>query len=201
MNSIPTSPADTPRRPARAELADFADRLRGQLGGLPGFGQYPGTIATLDAGHLAHTLGTGADLTLPSAVATGDVLFAPDLNPAFFYSWDVHPTQQPDWFRVSVRFTPSDFGITETRSYDLAWAVVPFILDLGAVLTVEASANAGVGAATWTLDAFQVRTLHVGVGPIGPDETVHVDLVRGSGTGSWIWLHTVVGDPPLTTEP
>ncbi|WP_433862183.1 hypothetical protein [Streptomyces sp. L7] len=201
MNSIPSSPGGTARRPDRAELADFADRLRGQLGGLPGFGQYPGTIAALDAGHLARTLGTGADLTLASAVATGDVLFAPDLNPAFFYSWDVHPGQPADWFRVSVRFTPADFGITATRSYDLAWAVAPFFLDLGAVLTVEASANAGVVAQTWTLDAPQARSLHVGVGPIAPDETVHVDLVRGSTNGSWIWLHTVIGNPPLTTEP
>ncbi|MEY9953071.1 hypothetical protein [Leifsonia sp. EB34] len=200
MNSIPSSSGAT-RRPGRAELADFADRLRGQLGGLPGFGHYPGTIAALDAGHAARTLGTGVDLTLPSAVATGDVLFAPDLNPAFFYSWDVHPSQSPDWFRVSVRFTPADFGITETRSYDLAWAVTPFFLDLDAVLTVEASANAGVVAQTWTLDTPQARALHVGVGPIAPDETVHVDLVRGSANGSWIWLHTVIGDPPLTTEP
>ena len=200
MDSISNLPGAT-RRPHRSELADFADRLRGQLGGLPDFGRYPGTIATLDAGHLAHTLGTGVDLTLPSAVATGDVLFAPDLNPAFFYSWDVHPTQAPDWFRVSVRFTPSDFGITETRSYDLAWAVVPFFLDLGAELAVEASANAGVAPQTWTLDAPQVRTLHVGVGPVAAQETVHVDLVRASAGGSWIWLHTVVGDAPLTTEP
>ncbi|MFE4470789.1 hypothetical protein ACFRFH_18410 [Leifsonia sp. NPDC056824] len=79
--------------------------------------------------------------------------------------------------------------------------MAPFFLELGAVLMVEASANAGVGPASWTLDTPQARTLHVGVGPIGPDETVHVDLVRGSTNGSWIWLHTVIGDARLTTEP
>lgn len=189
------------RRPERAELAHFAERLRAQLAGLPPIGGFPGTIATIDAGHLARNLGTGVNLTLPSAIATGDVLFAPDLNPAFFYSWDVHPNQPPDWFRISLRFTPSDLGITEPRAYDIGCTVVPFFLDLGATVTLEASPNAGVAPASWTLDQPQVRTLHIGTGQIAPSDTVHVDLIRGSAGGSWIWLQTTIAYAPLTTEP
>lgn len=195
MNSIANPPDAAPRRPDRSELADFADRLRSQL---PPIGQLPGVIATMDAGHLAHSLGSGANLTLPSAVVTGDVLFAPDLNPAFFYSWDVHDGEPPEWFRVSLRFTPSDFGITETRSYDIGWVVAPFFLDPGAALTAESSTGQTAG---WTLDQLQVRTLHLGAGPVAPGDTLHADLVRGSATGSWIWLQTVVAFPPLTSEP
>lgn len=198
MDDITNTPG-TARRPHRSELADFADRLRGQLAGLP-IGEYPGTIATIDAGHLARDLGTGVALTLPSAIATGDVLFAPDLNPAFFYSWDVHANQPPDWFRISLRFTPADLGVTEPRAYDIAWTVAPFFLDPGAVVTVEASANTGAAPATWTLDQPQVRTLHVGTGAIQPDDTVHIDLVRASTEGSWIWLQTTIGYAPLTSE-
>lgn len=196
-----TNPPSAARRPERSELADFADRLRGQLAGLPPVGEFPGTIATNDAGHLARNLATGVNLTLPSAVATGDILFAPDLNPAFFYSWDVHENQPPDWFRISLRFTPADFGITEPRAYDIAWTVVPFFLDLGATVTLEASANTGATPASWTLDQPQVRTLHVGTAAIAPDETAHIDLVRGSTHGSWIWLQTTIAYAPLTTEP
>ena len=196
-----TKPPSAARRPERSELADFADRLRGQLAGLPPVGEFPGTIATIDAGHLARNLATGVNLTLPSAVATGDTLFAPDLNPAFFYSWDVHANQPPDWFRISLRFTPADFGITEPRAYDIAWTVVPFFLDLGATVSLEASPNTGASPASWTLDQPQVRTLHVGTAAIAPDETVHVDLVRGSAHGSWIWLQTTIAYAPLTAEP
>jgi hypothetical protein len=196
-----TNPPGGARRPERAELADFADRLRGQLAGLPPVGEFPGTIATIDAGHLARNLGTGVNLTLPSAIVTGDVLFAPDLNPAFFYSWDVHENQPPSWFRISLRFTPADFGITEPRAYDIGWTVVPFFLDPGATVTVEASPNAGAVPASWTLDQPQVHTLHVGTASFAPDETVHVDLVRGSAGGSWIWLATTIAYAPLTTEP
>ncbi|WP_426624703.1 hypothetical protein ACPPVW_00975 [Leifsonia sp. McL0607] len=195
-----TNPPSSARRPKRSELADFADRLRGQLASLP-VGEFPGTIATIDAGHLARNLATGVNLTLPSAIATGDVLFAPDLNPAFFYSWDVHPSQPPDWFRISLRFTPSDFAITEPHAYDIGWTVVPFFLDLGATVTIEASANTGAGPQSWTLDQPQVRTLHLGTASIDPGDTMHVDLVRGSATGSWIWLQTTIAYARLTSEP
>jgi len=195
MNSIANSPGGATRRPDRSELAAFAERLRSQL---PPVSEVPGVITTIDAGHLAHSLGTGANLTLPSAVVTGDILFAPDLNPAFFYSWDVHAPQSPDWFRVSLRFTPSDFGITDTRTYDIGWVVAPFFLDEGAVLTAETSTGQ---TANWTLDQPTVQTLHLEAGPVAPGDTLHVDLVRGSSHGSWIWLQTVVAHPPLTTEP
>ncbi|WP_295122325.1 hypothetical protein [uncultured Leifsonia sp.] len=195
-----TNPPGSARRPERSELADFARRLRGQLAGLP-VGELPGTLTTIDAGHLARNLGTGVNLTLASAVVTGDVLFAPDLNPAFFYSWDVHENQQPDWFRISLRFTPSDLGIAERRAYDIGWTVVPFFLDLGATVTLEASPNTGAAPASWTLDQATVRTIHIGTGPIDPGDAVHVDLVRSSRGGSWIWLQTTIGYAPPTNEP
>jgi hypothetical protein len=143
----------------------------------------------------------GADLTLPSGLATGDDLFSPNLNPAFFYSWDVHPEQQPDWFRVSARFTPSDFGIGDTRSYEVEWVVLPFFLDLGAELTLEASPDPGPGAGSSTLGEFGVRTLSMAVGPIEPNETLHADLIRNSRNGSWIWLRTNITYLPPTRAP
>ncbi len=78
--------------------------------------------------------------------------------------------------------------------------MVPFFLDLGATVTVEASANTGAAPESWTLDQPQVRTLHVGTGSIAPGDTVHVDLVRASAGGSWIWLQTTIGYAPLTSE-
>ena len=193
-----TNPPNVRRRPDPSELAEFTQKLRG-IG--PGSGLYPGTIVSLDAGHLFYSLGTGANLTLPSGVATGDSAFAPNLNPAFFYSWDVHPEQPPDWFRVSVRFTPSDFGITEARSFEIEWVVLPFIFDLGAELTVEASTSSGTNAESWTLGEFAVRTLRISTGTVEPNETIHADLVRNSRNGSWIWLRTNITYPRTTTEP
>lgn len=199
MNGITPSP-HAARRPSPGELAEFARKLR-DLG--PGSGLYPGTIVSIDAGHLFHSLGTGADLSLPSYVATGDDLdlFTQNLNPAFFYSWDVHPEQQPDWFRVSARFTPSDFGIGDTLSYEVEWVVLPFFLDLGAELTLEASPNPGPGAGSSTLGEFEVFTLSMAVGPIEPDETLHADLIRNSRNGSWIWLGTNITYLPPTRGP
>ena len=197
MNRIP-NPPNEPQRPDPSELAEFTKKLR-DIG--PGSGLYPGTIVSIDAGHLFYSLGTGANLTLPSGVATGDALFAPNLNPAFFYSWDVHPEQPPDWFRVSVHFTPSDFGISEARSFEIEWVVVPFIFDLGAELTLEVSPNSGTVAGSWTLGEFGVRTLRITAGPIEPNETIRADLVRNSRNGSWIWLRTNITYPPPTTEP
>ncbi|WP_426515598.1 hypothetical protein ACPPVQ_13400 [Diaminobutyricibacter sp. McL0618] len=193
-----TDPPNTPRRPDPSELADFTQRLR-DIGA--GSGLHRGTIVSIDAGRLFYSLGTGANLALPSGVATGDVAFAPTLNPAFFYSWDVHPEQPLDWFRVSVRFTPSDFGISETRSFEFEWVVVPFFLELGAELTIEVSSNSGTFAESWTLDEFAMRTLRLATGPVEPNETVRADLVRNSRNGSWIWLRTNVTYPPPTTEP
>lgn len=197
MNRI-THSSHAAQRPSPAELAEFARKLR-DLG--PESGLYPGTIVSIDAGHLFHSLGTGADLTLPSGLATGDDLFSPNLNPAFFYSWDVHPEQQPDWFRVSARFTPSDFGIGDTRSYQVEWVVLPFFLDLGAELTLEASPNPGPGAGSSTLGEFEVFTLSMAVGPIEPNETLHADLIRNSRNGSWIWLRTNIAYLPPTRAP
>ncbi|NEN05871.1 hypothetical protein G3T36_08290 [Diaminobutyricibacter tongyongensis] len=188
-----TDSQNAPRRPDASELAEFTKKLR-EIG--PGSGLYPGTIVSIDAGHLFHSLGTGANLALPSGVATGDVLFAPNLNPAFFYSWDVHPEQPPDWFRVSVRFTPADFGITQARSYELEWVVVPWIFELGAVLTLEVSTNSGTTAQSWTLEEFGVRRLRIAAGPIEPNETIRADLVRNSTNGSWIWLRTNIAYAP-----
>jgi hypothetical protein len=198
MNRITHSPHAA--RPSPAELAEFARKLK-DLG--PESGLYPGTIVSIDAGHLSHSLGTGADLALPSYVATGDDLdlFTQNVNPAFFYSWDVHPEQQPDWFRVSARFTPSDFGIGDTRSYEVEWVVLPFFLDLGAELTLEASPNPGPGAGSSTLGEFAVFTLSMAVGPIEPNETLHADLIRNSRNGSWIWLRTNITYLPPTRAP
>jgi hypothetical protein len=184
-------------RPSPAELAEFARKLR-DLG--PGSGVYPGTIVSIDAGHLFYSLGTGADLALPSAVATSDDLdlFTQNLNPAFFYSWDVHPEQQPDWFRVSAHFTPSDFGIGDTGSYEVQWVVLPWIFELGAELTLEASPNPGPGAGSYTLGEFGVFTLSMTAGPIEPNETLHADLIRNSSNGSWIWLRTNITYLPPT---
>ena len=197
MNGI-TNPQHPRQRPDPLELAEFSKKLR-DIG--PGSGLYPHTIVSIDAGHLFYSLGTGANLTLPSGVATGDSPFAPNLNPAFFYSWDVHPEQQPDWFRVSVRFTPSDFGISEARSFEIEWVVVPFFLELGAELTVEASTSSGTIAESWTLGEFDVRTLRIATGRVEPNETVRADLVRNSRNGSWIWLRTNITYPRPTTEP
>ncbi len=197
MNGIP-NPQNPRPRPDPSELAEFTQKLRG-IG--PGSGLYPGTIVSLDAGHLFYSLGTGANLTLPSGVATGDSAFAPNLNPAFFYSWDVHPEQPPDWFRVSVRFTPSDFGISEARSFEIEWVVLPFIFELGAELTVEASTNSGTISESWTLGEFAARTLRISTGTVAPNETIHADLVRNSRNGSWIWLRTNITYPRPTTEP
>jgi hypothetical protein len=178
-------------------MAEFAQKLK-NLG--PGSGLHPGTIVSIDAGHLFHSPGTGADLTLPSGVATNDTAFAPNLNPAFFYSWDVHPGQPPDWFRVSLRFTPSDFGIGEAGSYVIEWVVIPFVFELGAVLTLDASPNPGTGAGNVTLDEFAVRTLRMTAGPVQPNETMHADLIRNSLNGSWIWLRANITLPPPTTK-
>lgn len=187
-------------RPSPAELAEFARKLR-DLG--PGSGLYPGTIVSIDAGHLFYSPGTGADLALPSAVATSDDLdlFTRNVNPAFFWSWDVHPApQQPDWFRVSARFTPSDFGIGDTGSYEVQWVVLPWIFELGAELTLEASPNPGPGAGVFTLGEFEVFTLSMAVGPIEPNETLHADLIRNSRVGSWIWLGTNITYLPPTRK-
>jgi hypothetical protein len=192
------NPQNPRPRPDTSELAELTQKLR-EIG--PGSGLYPGTIVSIDAGHLFYSLGTGANLTLPSGVATGDSAFAPNLNPAFFYSWDVHPEQPPDWFRVSVRFTPSDFGITEARSFEIEWVVLPFVFDLGAELTVEASTSSGTISESWTLGEFAVRTLRISTGTVAPNETVGADLVRNSRNGSWIWLRTNVTYPRPTTEP
>lgn len=195
MNRITHSPHAAPR-PSPAELAEFARKLR-DLG--PESGLYP-PIVSIDAGHLFHSLGTGADLALPSYVATADDLFlpSPNLSPAFFYSWDVHPEQQPDWFQVSARFTPSDFGIGDTLSYEVEWVVLPFFLDLGAVLTLEASPNPGPGAGSSTLGEARVFTLSMAVGPIEPNETLYANLIRNSRVGSWIWLRTNITYLPPT---
>jgi hypothetical protein len=176
-----------------AQLAEKLSQLR------PEAGLYPGSIVSIDGGRLLHSVGTGADLMLPSAVATGDPVFAPNLNPVFFYSWDVHAGQPTDWFRVSVRFTPSEFGITATHAYEVEWVVAPFFLELGAELLLEATP--GVGPVTVTLDDFSVRTLRIGAGPIGPDETLKVDLIRNSTNGSWIWLRTDITFPPPVNAP
>ncbi|WP_308465819.1 hypothetical protein [Rathayibacter soli] len=197
MNRIPNLP-NAPQRPDPSELAEFTKKLR-DIGA--GSGLYPSTIVSIDAGHLFYSLGTGANLALSSGVATGDSAFAPNLNPAFFYSWDVHPEQPPDWFRVSVRFTPSDFGISEARSFDVEWVVVPFFLELGAELIAEASTSSGTIAESWTLGEFAVRTLRITAGPVEPNETIHVDLVRNSRNGSWIWLRTHIAYPRPITEP
>ncbi|TAM71830.1 MAG: hypothetical protein EPN48_00010 [Microbacteriaceae bacterium] len=186
------------KRPSASELTELAGRLRG-FG--PESGLYPGTIFSIDAGHLFHSLGTGAELTLPSGVATGDTPFAPNLNPAFFYSWDVQAQQSPDWFRVSVRFTPSDFGIIGARSYEIEWVVLSVFFDLGAELTLEASPNPGSSAGTTTLGAFGVQTLCMSAGPIEPNETLHADLIRAGRNGSWIWLRTNIADVRPTRAP
>jgi hypothetical protein len=197
MNRI-NDPPNANQRPDPSEFAEFSKKLT-EIG--PGSGLYPGTIVSIDAGHLFYSLGTGANLALPSGVATGDLPFAPTLNPAFFYSWDVHPEQPLDWFRVSVRFTPSDFGISETRSFEIEWVVVPWIFELGAELTLEVSSNSGTNTASWTLGDFGVRTLSITSGPVQPTETLHADLIRNSTNGSWIWLRTNIRFPHPTTEP
>ena len=196
MNRI-NEPPDANQRPDPSEFAEFAKSL-GELG--PGSGLYPRTIVSLDAGHLFYSLGTGANLTLPSGVATGDVPFAPNLNPAFFYSWDVHPEQPPEWFRVSLRFTPVDFGISVARSYEIEWVVVPWIFELGAELTLEVASNSGTNTESFTLGEFGVHTLRITTGPIDPNETLRAALVRSSRNGSWIWLRANITYPPPTNE-
>ncbi|WP_158864957.1 hypothetical protein [Leifsonia sp. AG29] len=191
----PITPSDG-GRPSRSELADFAARLEA-LG--PQTPVFPRTIVSIDAGHLFHSLGTGADLTLPSGAATGDTLFAPNLNPAFFYSWDVHTGQPPDWFRVTVRFTPADFGIQATSAYLIEWIVLPFFLDPGAELTAQVSV--GGAPQTVTLNDQAVTRVRIGSAPIPPGETLTAELIRSSAQGSWIWLRTDIGFPPLTNEP
>lgn len=187
------------RRPDPAALSELASMVR-EFG--PGSGLYPGTIVSVDAGHLFYSLATGGELSLPSAVATGDTYFAPNLNPAFFYSFDVHRDgeQTPDQFRVSVRFTPSDFGISEALSYEVEWvALVPVIIDpASVVLTLTASPNPGSGVGDKTLEGFGPHVMRLSAGPIRPDETLRTELIRNSWGGSWMWARTTISYLPPT---
>jgi hypothetical protein len=139
-----------------------------------------------------NTIGLGrTNLTLiaPTIVQT-------DASPAYASFAEVQTSSGGP--AVSVHFTPSGYGITNTASYVFSFQIATN----GGPTTFAINGYAGggtiVGAGTKSLNGTVTTTLILNGVPA--DQTVYADIQQTSGN-PWSWYSTLISHPPIFSLP